>query len=78
MLRLKGKNAALVVDRTAVCDTDALRPVERHDGSDRAVDLFRGFFFIWLDVSGRVGTDEDVVHHPAKSQTPAVGDFAVH
>ena len=38
------------------------REVEAHDSGHHAVDLLGGFFFVWFDVPGMVGADEDVVH----------------
>lgn len=53
------------------------RSVERHDCCHSTVDYFCGFFFVRLDVSRRVGSYKDVIHHPAKSGMSAVGDFSL-
>ena len=36
--------------------------VECHNGGDGPVDFLRRLFLVRLDVSGRVGADENVVH----------------
>ena len=40
-------------------------PVQRHDQRHRAVHLFRGFFLVYLQVPGRIGANEGIVHVPA-------------
>ena len=49
--------------------------VECHDRCHGTVDFLCGFFLVRLDVSGWVGADEDVVHHPAKDGVSTVGDL---
>ena len=48
--------------------------VKGHDRCHGAVDFLCGFFFVRLDVSGRVGADENIVHHPVEDRMPAVGN----
>jgi len=43
------------------------RAFEAHDGGHHAVDLLDGFFFVGFDVPGKVGADEDIVHHPPRN-----------
>ena len=42
-------------------------PVKSHDHGDSTVNFLCGFFFIRLDISGRVTPDENVIHHPPKN-----------
>ena len=43
------------------------RAVKAHDSGHHAVDLLGGFFLVGFDVPGRVGADEDIVHHPPRN-----------
>jgi len=43
-------------------------------GCHGTIDFLCGFFFIRLDVPGRVGADEDVVHHPSEDRMTTVGN----
>ena len=63
-----------VIYTLAVIIPAANRTVECHDGCHGTVNFLRGFLLIRLDVSGRVGADEDVVHHPTKDRMATVGD----
>nr|DAV87625.1 MAG TPA: hypothetical protein [Caudoviricetes sp.] len=69
------QNAPVIVDRSTIIIATADRTVERHYGGDSAVNFLCGFFFVRLDVSGGVGADEDVVHHPAENRMSAVCEF---
>ena len=59
------QDAAVVVDGFAVVVTAPDCPVEAHDHRDRAIDLLCGLFLVRLDVSCRISTDVNVIHHPA-------------
>lgn len=69
------KDTSLIVYRSAGVYSTADRTVEAHDGSHGTVDFLCGFFLVCFDVSGRVCTDENVVHHPAQYRMTAVSDF---
>ena len=64
-LQLKNEQSACVIHAFARIVSAPNCTVKRHDGGDCAVDFFSGFFFIRFDVACRVGSDEDIVHHPA-------------
>lgn len=51
------KYATLAINAGTVGVATADYTVERHNGGNGTVNLFRGFGFISLDVSGRVGLD---------------------
>ena len=50
-------------------------PVKRHNSSNRAINLFGGLFLVCFNVSGRVGSDIDVVHISPQNRVTAVGYF---
>ena len=50
------------------------RTVKSHDEGNRPINLLRAFCFVCLDVPGRVGADEDVVHVPPQDGMPAVAE----
>ena len=68
------QKAPAVINRSSRVVSTADRPVKPHDGGDCPVDFLCGFFFVRLDVSGGVGADEDVVHHPPQHRVAAVGN----
>ena len=49
--------------------------VESHNSSDSTAYFLCGFFFVCFHVASRVGTDIDVIHHPAKYRMPTVGQL---
>lgn len=69
------KNPSFIVYRSAGIYATADRTVEAHDGSNGIVDFLCGFFLVCFDVSSKICTDENVVHHPAQYKVTAVGDF---
>ena len=52
------------------------RTIQRHDGRDGSVYFFCAFFFVGLDIPGRIGADRHVVHHPAQHRVAAVGQLS--
>lgn len=69
LLGLVGISSPQYQESTVVIDGSAAAAVlhgsvHRHDQRDNAVYLFRGFFFVWLDVPGGVSADVDVVEVP--------------
>lgn len=69
-ITLQRQNASVVVDRSAVVIAAADCTVKSHDHCNRAVDFFCTFFLVRFDIPGRVGADEDVIHHPAECRCP--------
>ena len=51
------------------------RTVKPHDCGNSPIYLFCGFFLICFDVACRVGSDEDIVHHPSQDRVAAVCDL---
>ena len=49
--------------------------VQSHNRGNGTVNLLRGFFLVCLDVSGRVGSDEDIVHIPSENRVAAVSNL---
>jgi hypothetical protein len=47
--------------------------IQSHNGGYSAVNPLCALFLVYLDISGGVGADENVIHHPAKHRLPAVG-----
>src|SRR5699024_5797599 len=64
-----------VINRRACIIATADCTVKPHDGGDCAVNLLCGFFLVRFDIARRIGTDEDVIHHPSQHRVAAVGDF---
>lgn len=65
------KQTAMVIHRIA--GTQILhRPVKRHNERNSTVHLLGGFFFIQLEVAGRISSDICVVHVPAQNRMTTV------
>ena len=52
--------------------------MERHNGCHRTINLLCGFFFVSFDVSGRVGTDENIIHEKAVKMRKMTDEQLVH
>nr|DAO53593.1 MAG TPA: hypothetical protein [Caudoviricetes sp.] len=68
------QNASVIVDRSTGIIATADRAVECHNGRHGTIDFLCGFLLIRLNVSGRIGADEDIIHHPAQDRVTAVGN----
>ncbi len=71
---LKHQQYTAIIYAGALSVTVPQRPVQCHDRCNSTVDFFGAFFFVRLDVTGRVSTDLDVIHHPAQNRLTAVRD----
>ena len=49
-------------------------PIQCHDGRHDSVDLFDGFFFVRLDVPGRILAHDHVAGHPFEDGIAAMDD----
>ena len=47
--------------------------VKSHNHGNRTVNLLCGFFFVRLDISGRVTPNENIIHHPPQNRMSVVG-----
>ena len=70
---LKCNNPPFVINTvTAHSITDG--PIQCHDGRHDSVDLFDGFFFVRLDVPGRILPHHHVAGHPFENGIAAIDD----
>ena len=69
---LQEENASVIVDGSTGIISTADSTVKSHDSSDSTVDFLCGFFFVSFYIACRVGTDIDVIHHPAEYRMPTV------
>lgn len=49
-------------------------PIQCHDGRHDSVDLFDGFFFVRLDIPGRILAHDHVAGHPFENGIAAIDD----
>ena len=68
------QNAPVIIDGSSHVIPTTDSSIQRHDRGHGTVDFLCGFFLVRLDVPGRAGAAENVVHHPTKDRMPAVGD----
>ena len=61
---LQNQHFPRIINRLIRHTSTANCTVKSHNHGNRTVNLLCGFFFVRLDISGRVTANEDVVHHP--------------
>ena len=68
------ENPSIIADRFAAVISAANRTAKTHDHGCRTIDLLGVLLLVRFDISRRVASDEDVVHHPAEYRMTAVGN----
>ena len=72
---LQEENASVIIDRSTGIISTADSTVKSHNSSDSSVDFLCGFFFVGFHIASRVGTDIDIIHHPAEYRMPTMSQL---